>query len=93
MDQFGNDVLNSAQEIEDTVASKSACISSIFRYADPPIGKEMVSPFILDLFYNSRLIFGERIRQTGSKSAEKAAADIEIIMAGLNGRWRASGTL
>jgi len=50
-----------------------------------------VSPFILDLFYNARIIWGERAHQTGDRDAIRAAEDLNNVLIELNGRWRAAG--
>lgn len=57
----------------------------------PSVPIHTVSPFILDLFYHARIIWGERVRQTGSEDAIGAAEDLNAAIVGLNARWRAAG--
>jgi len=88
---FETDFWRPVESIADGVAKEASRISAMFCSADPPIPIEKVSPFIMDLFYHARSIFGERARQTGSESAAKAAENLSTVLVGLNTRWRAAG--
>ncbi len=91
MDPTDIDRWKSGAAIADGVAAEAARLSHMFCNTTPPIPVELVSPFILDLFYNARVIWGEKIRDNGDEKAIRAATDLTNVMTGLNTRWRASG--
>lgn len=58
-----------------------------------PLPSELVSPFILHLFYTSQTILAEKARTTGSESTFQAAEVLTRVLKVMDQRWKAGGKL
>ncbi|KAH9204335.1 hypothetical protein DL95DRAFT_398601 [Leptodontidium sp. 2 PMI_412] len=85
------DKWSSSTALVEKVATSAASLANMVCRGVPSVPIHTVSPFILDLFYHARIIWGERVRQTGSEDAIGAAEDLNAAIVGLNARWRAAG--
>ncbi|KUJ19234.1 uncharacterized protein LY89DRAFT_612827 [Mollisia scopiformis] len=52
---------------------------------------ELVSPFILHLFYHSQTIHWEKARTTGSESAAEGAKALTAVLKVMDDRWKVAG--
>jgi hypothetical protein len=81
--------------VAESIAKEAARVAVGFMSLKSPLQdalpSELVSPFILHLFYCSQMIYREKARSTGSESAFQAVEVLTSVLKVMDQRWKAAG--
>lgn len=78
--------------VAESIAKESARIAREFMYSGQYVlPSEVVSPFIIHLFYSSQVIYWEKARNTISEVAAEGAAELTKVLKVMDDRWKVSG--
>ena len=77
--------------VADSIAKEAVRVATAFLSVRGPLPSELVSPFILHLFYCSHMIYTEKGRSTGSESALQATEVLSSGFKAMDERWKAAG--